>query len=113
MPYGEHQALMQQEATAPMSASGTPSGPSIPAGAGQSGPAYNGVPFGAPTQRPNEPITHGVDIGPGGGSDVLPLEHQPQFPQQGPMTQMLSQMSVNDSSGVLATLLQYAQTLGA
>ena len=24
-----------------------------------------------PTQRPNEPITHGVDMGPGAGSDAL------------------------------------------
>ena len=24
-----------------------------------------------PTQRPNEPVTHGVDVGPGAGSDAL------------------------------------------
>lgn len=27
-----------------------------------------------PTARPNEPITHGVDVGPGGGSDVLAMQ---------------------------------------
>jgi len=27
-----------------------------------------------PTQRPNEPVTHGVDVGPGGGSDVLAMQ---------------------------------------
>lgn len=26
-----------------------------------------------PTQRPNEPITHGVDVGAGGGSEVLSM----------------------------------------
>ena len=26
-----------------------------------------------PTQRPNEPVTHGVDIGAGGGSEVLSM----------------------------------------
>jgi len=26
-----------------------------------------------PTERPNEPITHGVNIGPGGGADVLSM----------------------------------------
>jgi len=27
-----------------------------------------------PTQRPNEPVTHGIDLGPGGGSDVLAMQ---------------------------------------
>ena len=27
-----------------------------------------------PTARPHEPITHGVDVGPGGGSDVLAMQ---------------------------------------
>ena len=26
------------------------------------------------TVRPNEPVTHGVDVGPGGGSDVLAMQ---------------------------------------
>lgn len=26
-----------------------------------------------PTQRPNEPVTHGIDMGPGGGSEVLSM----------------------------------------
>jgi hypothetical protein len=26
-----------------------------------------------PTQRPNEPVTHGIDMGTGGGSDVLSM----------------------------------------
>ena len=34
------------------------------------------VPLSAPTQRPNEPITHGVDIGPGAGSEaMLPMNN--------------------------------------
>ena len=31
----------------------------------------DGQPFGAPSDRPNEPITAGVDVGPGPGSEVL------------------------------------------
>jgi len=27
-----------------------------------------------PTQRPNEPVTHGIDLGPGGGSNVLAMQ---------------------------------------
>lgn len=116
MPYGEHQMLMQQESVAPMSATpATPSGgmPSMPAAPGPAGPAYSGVPFGAPTQRPNEPVTHGADIGPGAGSSVLPVEHQPAFAGAGPMTQMLSKLSARDTTGVLSTLLLAARAQGA
>ena len=30
------------------------------------------IPLSAPTQRPNEPITHGIDLGPGAGSEAMP-----------------------------------------
>ena len=34
------------------------------------------VPLSAPTQRPNEPITQGVDVGPGAGSEaMLPMNN--------------------------------------
>jgi len=58
--YGEGQALMQQQQSAPMS----------------SGPAMlQRKPMGTlldPTNNPSEPITAGVDMGPGPGSEVLP-----------------------------------------
>jgi hypothetical protein len=117
MPYGEHQALMQQESSAPMSASATPPpAPSIaPGGAPTSAPGQGpaGVPFGAPTTMPNQPVTHGVDIGLGAGSESLPVEQQPQYAQQGPMTQMLSQLAARDTTGVLAQLYQSARSSGA
>jgi len=31
-----------------------------------------------PTMRPNEPVTHGIDLGPGGGSNVLNMPNQAQ-----------------------------------
>ena len=58
--YGEGQALMQQQQSAPMS-----SGPAMP----------QGKPMGTlldPTSNPSEPITAGVDFGRGPGSEVLP-----------------------------------------
>jgi hypothetical protein len=39
----------------------------------QPGAAPAGVGLYDPTQRPNEPITHGVNIGAGGGSEVLAM----------------------------------------
>lgn len=116
MDYGAHAALMAQESTAPMSATPPTPGGGMPAGmpaAAPSGPAYSGVPFGAPTQRPNEPVTHGADIGPGAGSAVLPVEHQPAFVGAGPMTQMLSQLSARDTTGVLSSVLAAARAQGA
>ena len=58
--YGEQQQFMQQEAAAPMAKAQNPMGSVIP--------------LGAPTQRPNEPVTAGVDAGPGPGSDVLGMK---------------------------------------
>jgi hypothetical protein len=58
--YGEGQALMQQQQSAPMSA----------------GPAMaQGTPMGTlldPTDNPSEPITAGVNFGKGPGEEVLP-----------------------------------------
>jgi len=39
----------------------------------QPGTAPTGVGLYEPTQRPNEPITHGINIGDGGGADVLAM----------------------------------------
>lgn len=115
MDYGDHKQLMQQESTAPMAA--TPAVPDLQLPSGQpAGPVPSGspvTPIGAPTQRPNEPITAGVDHGPGPGSEVLPLEHTAQFQAQGPMTQMLSQLAARDTSGSLSAVLQFAKLTGA
>lgn len=69
--------------------------------------------FGAATTRPNEPVTHGVDIGPGGGSEVLPQPVQAQSNPQGPMTQMLSSLGGGSGlSGSLAAVYQAAAARG-
>ena len=80
--YGEAKAFKQQEQGAPMSALGgmpSPAGPGgPPAGPGPGGPAGQAmpdmpVPLSDPTQRPDEPVTHGADAGPGPGSASLGL----------------------------------------
>lgn len=113
MEYGGQSALLAQERTAPMSQQSAPPAvnvPSAPAGApGGGGPA---VPFNAPTQRPDEPVTHGVDIGPGAGSEVMPMATQPAFQAQGPMTQMLANLSAGDLTGNLAALYSAASVRG-
>ena len=59
--YGEGQALMQQQQGASMSAGPAPVAPL---------PLENQ--FMQPTNNPMEPITAGVDFGPGPGSEALP-----------------------------------------
>ena len=64
LPYGEGQATMEQQTSAPMA--GQPAMPQMPI-----------TPLMAPTERPNEPITAGIDIGEGPGSEVM-MDRQPQ-----------------------------------
>jgi hypothetical protein len=113
MPYGEHQALMAQERTAPMSQADSikPANvPSAPPARGGAPPQL--TPLDAPSARPDEPITHGVDIGDGGGSDVIAAA-SPTRVQPGRMTAMLAELASRDVSGVLASLYQSALATGA
>lgn len=69
LPYGQGQETYNQQTAAPMSA-GTPM-PSAP-----STPMEMPSPLNAPTARPNEPITSGIDLGAGPGSGVMGLPTQ-------------------------------------
>jgi len=69
--YGDNQAMMELQTSAPMNAS-----PTMPTSPSQGRPQI--APTGqqltqldAPTDRPNEPVTTGVDMGPGAGSEVM------------------------------------------
>ena len=71
-------------------------------------PAFNGLGLHDPSVRPDEPITSGVDIGPGPGSDSLgPMPNG--GPQgTGQMTALLQRLSTTDLTGALAPLLTAA-----
>ena len=71
LPYGEGQQMMDIQNSAPMAASAAPSPTS--GGAAAPMPVANVVPLNAPTQRPNEPVTHGADVGPGPDMSSLGL----------------------------------------
>jgi hypothetical protein len=80
MAYGQGQATMQQQKSAPMAAGPRPSAP----------PALtlpNVVGLTEPTMRPEEPITAGVDIGAGPGSEALTMPNQ--MPNQDPDIEMV------------------------
>lgn len=69
--YGAGVQYAADKSGAPLAKSGgvqLSQAPRVPAGG-----APAGVGLYEPTQRPNEPITHGIDMGAGGGSDVLAM----------------------------------------
>ena len=69
--YGENKDMQELQTSAPMSASPTfAATPSM--GRPQSAPTGQQiVPLDAPTQRPDEPVTTGIDMGAGAGSEVM------------------------------------------
>lgn len=71
--YGEGEDFRALEASAPMAAEGgAPMGP--PQGPPSGGPPADVVPFGAPSQNPDEPVTAGAPMGPGVGPESLGLQ---------------------------------------
>lgn len=94
LPYGEGQATMQQQTSAPMA--GKPSTPSLP----------GIVPLTAPTQRPNEPLTTGMDFGAGAGSEVLNL------PRERTLSEILATMIDLDPTGDTQELYNYVASRG-
>ena len=69
--YGEAKDMMELQTSAPLNAS--PTMPMTPSsGRPQMAPTgQEVVPLDAPTQRPNEPVTTGIDMGAGAGSEVM------------------------------------------
>ena len=74
LPYGQGQEFQDMQQMAPMEAAqSTPSASSegsAPAQLAQGAPL---TPLHAPSERPNEPVTAGVDAGPGPGTHALTL----------------------------------------
>ena len=82
LPYGDNKSVNDQESAANLAGNPVPSMPA---------PV---VSLNAPTQRPNEPVTNGINMGPGAGTEarVLPnlaptlidtLKHLAQFDPSG------------------------------
>ena len=84
MPYGEGRATYEQQTAAPMAANPLAQVLS------------EVTPLTAPTQRPDEPITAGMDFGPGPGSEILPTA--PQRPTVS-LIETFKQLSQFDASG--------------
>jgi hypothetical protein len=101
LPYGQGQTTMSQQMAAPM-AGPNPSAPASPFG--EMMPSV--TPLTAPTERPNEPITSGMDFGAGPGSEVLNL------PRERSLSQTLESMIEFDTTGEVQTLYDFVVSRG-
>ena len=88
LPYGQGEATYATQVAAPMAGpSGMPSAPATP--------------LTAPTSRPDEPITAGVDFGPGPNSTVVNIPNT-----QPTILSVLRQIAQNDPSGETDLIFQ-------
>lgn len=72
--YGENKSLNDLQAAAPMAAGDVPSPPSAGASPAPPREPVNVIPFNAPTQNPDEPVTAGNPMGPGVGPEAMGLQ---------------------------------------
>lgn len=80
--YGQQQQYVDQQRAQRLAESNpVPDSMSPAGGGGQGGGGVPVTPIHAPTQNPNEPVTSGVDVGPGAGSEVLPQPPHPAVQQ--------------------------------
>ena len=106
--YGDRKAMQEQIAGAPTARTadvrGLPTG-QVQAAAQAAQPSVTEL-F-APTQRPDEPITSGVAVGPGPGPEVMGYAGQSEK-----LSDILSQMLPYDTDGEIAILYQQAVSRG-
>lgn len=107
--YGDRKAMQEQIAGAPTAR--TPDVRGLPTGqvqaAAQAAPQPPVTGLFAPTQRPDEPITSGVAVGPGPGPEVMGYAGQSEK-----LSDILSQMLPYDTDGEIAILYQQAVSRG-
>jgi hypothetical protein len=103
LPYGEGQATMQQQQSAPMAG---PNAPSASSANPMETMLPSLTPLSAPTERPNEPITTGMDFGAGPGSEALNL------PRERTLSEVLSSMIDIDPTGEVQDLYNFVASRG-
>jgi hypothetical protein len=103
--YGEGQELMGLQQGAPMAA-----GPNLsvnPSDIRRSTVAPI-VPLTAPSQRPNEPLTAGVDFGAGPGSEVLNLPQS----QEKTLINVVEELIPHDTTGEISAIYNFLRDRG-
>lgn len=97
--YGEQRDFQAQQAGAPMAKS--------------SDPMAGVIPLSAPTNRPNEPVTAGVDAGPGPGREMLGMKSSAETMQEDLsvlakyMPLMAAYADTTESTGTMKAFVRY------
>lgn len=99
--YGERKAMLDQQRSAPMV-----SAPVQPQVSVQQPFQSTFTSLSAPTERPFEPITSGMDFGDGAGSEVLNL------PRERSLSEILSSLIPLDNTGDVEELLKFVISRG-
>lgn len=107
LPYGEGQALMQTQQSAPLAAAPSIESASMPSGLASAAASQPVIPLNAPSQRPDEPVTFGANAGPGPGIEALGLT-----PQGQSTSQVLQKLLPYDETGEIAALYEQALLRG-
>ena len=101
LPYGQGQEMMTQQQSAPMA------GPNQAEASSPLDAMMAPVtPLTAPTERPNETLTAGMDFGAGPGSEVLNL------PRERSLSEILASMIDIDPTGDVQELYDYVTSRG-
>jgi len=107
LPYGEGQALMKTQQSAPLAAAPSIEQSGMPSGLASAAASQPVISLNAPSQRPDEPVTFGANAGPGPGIEALGLT------QQGQSTaQVLQKLLPYDETGEIAALYEQALLRG-
>lgn len=109
--YGAGVEMAQQMAGAPLAKTPDVSGatPTEVRAAASAAAAAPITPLFAPSTRPEEPVTTGIDMGPGAGSSALAMKSQ--F-AQAKLSDTLAQMLPYDTTGEIGILYQRALSRG-
>lgn len=105
--YGEGVETAAIKAGAPLAR--TPDVRGIPTSQVQAAAQESVTPLYAPSQRPDEPVTTGIDMGPGLGSQALGINAA--APRE-KLSDILSRMLPYDTTGEVAVLYQQALAVG-
>ena len=104
--YGQGQAQMTQQTSAPMAGNPVAATPAAP-----QGPEILG--FDAPTTRPDVPVTTGIDEGPGAGSEALTLPAMVPQTQPDSSARLIQALYLQDPSNEdVRRMLEYLSAEG-
>ena len=111
LPYGEGQAMVNTQSTAPMEASSptptvSPSQIASPSGQPAGNEPVNLLSLNAPTTMPDQPVTHGADAGAGPGLASLNLQSADMANYQSAQSMLVALAQNQNASPALKYLAQ-------